>query len=77
MFIFFQKGLLLFAVYLLASRALSIEKTFIRNKCLPVCTNCVHFIEHINNYPSLPQKGKCKKYGEIDQDESQNSFENS
>ena len=43
---------------------------FIRNKSLPICSNCVHFIEHTNNYPYDPipnneQYGKCKKFGEV------------
>ena len=43
---------------------------FIRNKQLPICSKCVHFIEHTNNYPydSIPsneQYGKCKKFGEV------------
>lgn len=44
--------------------------TFIRNKQLPICTECLHFIEHTNNYPYDPissneRYGKCKKFGEI------------
>ena len=44
--------------------------TFIRNKELPICSKCVHFIEHTNNYPYDPipsneKYGKCKKFGEI------------
>ncbi len=43
---------------------------FIRNIKLPSCFNCVHFIEHRNNYPYDPipcdeQYGKCKKFGEV------------
>ena len=43
---------------------------FIRNKKLPICLNCIHFIEHKNNYPydSLPSDslyGKCKQFGEV------------
>lgn len=38
---------------------------------MPVCVNCIHFIEHKNNYPydPLPSNkhyGKCSKFGEID-----------
>ena len=45
-------------------------KIFIRNKALPICSNCLHFIEHTNNYPYDPipsneKYGKCKKFGEI------------
>jgi hypothetical protein len=48
----------------------STVNTFIRNKQLPICSNCVHFIEHTNNYPYDPipsnkQYGKCKKFGEV------------
>jgi len=47
-----------------------LNSIFIRNKNLPLCIHCVHFIEHKNNYPydSLPSDtyGKCKKFGEVD-----------
>lgn len=41
-------------------------KFIIRNTNLPICSNCLHFIEHTNNYPydQLPcnfQYGRCKK----------------
>jgi hypothetical protein len=44
--------------------------TFIRNTKLPICSNCIHFIEHTNNYPydstpSNQQYGKCNKFGEV------------
>jgi hypothetical protein len=44
--------------------------TFIRNKKLPICINCLHFIEHKNNYPYDPNPsdhlyGKCKQFGEV------------
>ena len=44
-------------------------KIFIRNKELPICSNCLHFIEHKNNYPYDPIPcdklyGRCKKFGE-------------
>jgi len=43
---------------------------YIRNKQLPICSECVHFIEHTNNYPYEPipinkQYGKCNKFGEV------------
>jgi hypothetical protein len=49
---------------------LSTCKNFIRNTELPICSNCLHFIEHTNNYPydSIPsdeQYGRCKKFGEL------------
>ena len=52
------------------SLSFSIEKIFIRNLALPNCLNCLHFIEHTNNYPYDPipsneQYGKCKKFGEV------------
>lgn len=45
-------------------------KFFIRNTELPICSKCVHFIEHTNNYPYDPipcdeQYGRCKKFGEM------------
>jgi hypothetical protein len=48
----------------------STEKIFIRNIKLPSCFNCVHFIEHTNNYPYDPvpcdtQYGRCKRFGEV------------
>jgi len=58
-------------IYLTLKKAFSTGKKFIRNIDLPVCVNCVHFIEHTNNYPydSYPSDkdyGRCKKFGEID-----------
>ena len=43
---------------------------FIRNQKLPICSNCIHFIEYKNNYPhdSLPSDslyGKCNQFGEV------------
>ena len=51
-------------------RIISTGKIFIRNKALPICSNCLHFIEHTNNYPYDPmpsneQHGRCKKFGEV------------
>ena len=51
-------------------RIISTGKIFIRNKELPICSNCVHFIEHTNNYPYDPmpsneQYGRCKKFGGV------------
>ena len=44
--------------------------SIIRNRLLPICSNCVHFIEYTNNYPydEIPSNiyGKCKHFGEID-----------
>ena len=56
--------------FLLIIRTFSSQKNFIRNKELPICSKCLHFIEHTNNYPydSIPsdkQYGRCKKFGEI------------
>ena len=55
--------------YILKS-AFSTGKNLIRNTKLPICSNCLHFIEHTNNYPYDPkpsdeQYGRCKKFGEI------------
>jgi len=45
-------------------------KIFIRNKNLPICLNCLHFIENTNNYPydsspSYEDYGRCKKFGKV------------
>lgn len=55
---------------LIINRTFTTGKIFIRNRELPICSKCVHFIEHTNNYPydSIPrdeQYGKCKKFGEV------------
>jgi len=49
--------------------AFSTSKIFVRNTNLPICLNCIYFIEHTNNYPYDPvpndkQYGKCRKFGE-------------
>ena len=49
---------------------LCVGKFLIRNVELPTCINCLHFIEHTNNYPYDPipdntQYGRCKKFGEV------------
>ena len=49
---------------------LTLFSNVIRNNKLPICSNCLHFIEHKNNYPydPLPSDslyGKCKKFGEV------------
>jgi len=59
-----------FIYFFILNRKFS-EKIFIRNTELPICSNCVHFIEHTNNYPydakpSNERYGKCKKFGEMD-----------
>jgi len=51
-------------------RRYSTGKNYIRNKELPICSNCLYFIEHKNNYPYDPipsneRYGKCKKFGEV------------
>ena len=51
-------------------RTFTTGKIFIRNRDLSICSNCLHFIEHTNNYPydSTPsdeQYGRCKKFGEV------------
>jgi hypothetical protein len=52
------------------NRQIATGKIFIRNKELPICSNCLHFIEHKNNnlYQSIPhyeQYNKCEKFGEV------------
>ena len=61
---------LIYFLMLILNTNFSTGKIFIRNTQLPICTNCVHFIEHTNNYPYDPipcdaQYGRCKKFGEI------------
>jgi hypothetical protein len=56
--------------FLILKTMFSSEIFFIRNKNLPICCNCLHFIEHTNNYPydPLPSDktyGRCKKFGEV------------
>lgn len=58
-------------LFLACKKTFSTGRTFIRNKELPLCLNCVHFIEHKNNYPydPLPDDkiySRCKKFGEVD-----------
>ena len=50
--------------FLIRNRKLSTERFFIRNKELPICSNCVHFIELENDYPY--DGYRCKKFGEMD-----------
>jgi len=52
------------------NRSLTTGKIFIKNKDLPICSNCLHFIEDTNNYPYDPlpsdeKYGKCKKFGVV------------
>ena len=56
--------------FLLINRTFSSQKIFIRNTELPICSKCLHFIEHTNNYPYDPvpsneKYGRCKKFGEV------------
>jgi len=42
--------------------------SFIKNRDLPLCINCVHFIKDVSNYPYDPPSnderyGKCKLFG--------------
>ena len=48
----------------LQNRKFSTEIFFIRNKELPICSNCLHFIEYTNNNPF--DSYRCKKFGEMD-----------
>jgi len=57
--------------FLIIKIALFNKLPFIRNSEFPVCANCLHFIEHTNNYPydPIPDNklyGRCKKFGEVD-----------
>ena len=54
---------------LILHKQFSTLEFFIRNKDLPICSKCLHFIEHTNNYPYDPvpnnkEYGRCKKFGE-------------
>jgi len=56
--------------FLMLSRTMSTGiPSMVRNLQYPACKNCVHFIEHTNNYPYDPvpdnNYGKCKKFGEM------------
>ena len=55
--------------FLILNKKFTTDKNFIRNKAVPICSNCLHFIEHTNNYPydPIPSNeiyGRCKKFGE-------------
>ena len=56
--------------FLMLSRTMSTGiPSMIRNLQYPACKNCVHFIEHTNNYPYDPVPdnayyGKCTKFGQ-------------
>ena len=50
--------------FLIRNRNFSTGNFFIRNKELPICSNCVHFIELENDYPY--EGYRCKKFGEMD-----------
>ena len=49
--------------FLIRNRKFSTGKFFIRNKDLPVCSNCLHFIEPTNTNPY--DGNRCKKIGEM------------
>lgn len=43
-----------------------------KNDALKICSNCVHFIEHTNNYPydeqnylNNEENAQCKKFGAV------------
>jgi hypothetical protein len=55
----------------IVNKTFSTGKIFIRNSELPICAQCVHFVEDTSNYPYDPPPkstdyGKCKKFGEVD-----------
>lgn len=59
-----------FIICLMLHNGFSTKTGFIRNQALPICSNCVHFIKHTNNYPYDPipcdeQYGRCKMFGEM------------
>jgi hypothetical protein len=57
--------------FLILNKNFSSKKIFIRNKSMPICLNCLHFIKYTNNepydpFPSRNEKyGSCKKFGEV------------
>jgi hypothetical protein len=54
---------------LILNKNFSSKKIFIRNKSIPICLNCLHFIKYTNNEPfssSNEKYGRCKKFGEVD-----------
>ena len=50
--------------FLIRNRNFSTGKLFIRNKELPICANCIHFIELENDYPY--HGNRRKKFGEME-----------
>lgn len=59
-----------FNYFLKQNKKIFTRKFSIRNKELPICSNCIHFIEYKNNYPydEIPNNEKyarCKKFGEV------------
>lgn len=59
-----------FIYFTILKRNFSTGLIYIRNKELPICSKCIHFIEYTNNYPYDPipsneQYGKCNKFGEV------------
>jgi hypothetical protein len=50
--------------FLIRNRKFSTELFFIRNKELPICSNCLHFIKYTNDNPF--DGNRCKKFGEMD-----------
>ena len=50
--------------FLILIRKLSTERLFIRNKELPICANCLHFIKYTYDDPFAGNR--CKKFGEMD-----------
>ena len=50
--------------FLIRNQKFSTGNFFIRNKELPICSNCLHFIEYTNNNPF--DSYRCKKFGEMD-----------
>ena len=50
--------------FLILIRKLSTERLFIRNKELPICANCLHFIKYTYDDPCAGNR--CKIFGEMD-----------
>lgn len=57
----------MYKLFCLPNTNFSIRKFFIRNTELPLCLNCLHFIDNNSYNPKSTSKqyGKCKKFGKM------------
>lgn len=60
---------ILYLLQFILSTALTTPRkpSFITNKDIPICKNCIHFIEHKTNYPyddpPTDELGRCSIFG--------------